>query len=120
MAYDPPTQSFILYLDGNDKFENKTDSFMDLRPLKDIVKDEAILMQIKSYDFTWLKEYDDSNDGADSPDDPMYYLPTNNYRKWSNWKTKGVREKFKATGMRWSLEIYDFTRSLLPKLEKAK
>jgi len=118
MAYDPPTESIIMYIDGDEKFEIKTDSFVDLRPLKEVVKEEAVLLQIKPYDFNWLKEYDDASEGADSPDDPMYYLPTDKYRRWSNWKTKGARDKFKSSGVRWTLEIHDFVKNVLPPLGK--
>ena len=117
IAYDPPMRSFIMHIDGGDERFMKPDDAFVPKPLAERVKEDGILLQVKPYDFVWLKDYDDSNDGADSPDDPMYYLPTDKYRRWSNWKTKGARDKFKSTGMRWALEIHDFANNILPKLE---
>lgn len=83
--------------------------------------EDASLFKLLPYNFTYLKPYHwDVNNSFICPDDPLYYVPLNYYRKYANYWlcAKEKQDEENEIGISWSLDFYDFTEHFLPKLEK--
>jgi len=114
-VYDFPTSSFMVLLSGG-AFEKKTNSMVDFRTLKEKATPESFLLKVAPYDFNSLKLYDDENN-LQSPDDPDYYIPTDYYRRYSNWRCGDPgRNNSKEIGICWYLHLYDFTKQLFKEM----
>lgn len=122
--YCDTMKAFLLYISGG-KFENKPekDSLVDMRPFEEKLVEDGILFKLPVYDFEYLEPYHfDVENSFVTPDEPYYYVPMNDYRKYGNWLlcSKEKQEEARETGITWNVEFYDFTESFLPKLKRNK